>query len=95
MPAQISGRAYEVLKLNYVLNCNSEDVLMRKLFLTIAAVTLVSVVYLSSHRAEATMPAGLTAVQAAVQAENSIQPVACVMRRVCTRGVCAMRSVCG
>ena len=68
---------------------------MRNLFLTIAAVTLVSVVSLSSHRAEATMPAGLTAVQAAVQVENSIQPVACVMRRVCARGVCAMRSVCG
>ena len=68
---------------------------MRKLFLAIAAVTLVSAVSLSSHRAEATMPAGPTAIQAAVQAANSMQPVACVMRRVCSRGVCAMRRVCG
>jgi len=67
---------------------------MRKLFLTIAAATLVSVVSLSAHRAEATMPSGLTAVQAAVQAQNSIQPVVCVMRRVCAGGVCAMRRVC-
>ena len=68
---------------------------MRTLFFAIAAVTLVSVVSLSAHRAEATMPAGSTALQAAVQAENSIQPVVCVMRRVCARGVCAMRRVCG
>jgi hypothetical protein len=68
---------------------------MRKLFLAIAAVTLVSVVSLSSHRAEATMPTGSTAIQAAMRAGNSIQPVVCVMRRVCARGVCAMRRVCG
>ena len=86
---------YEALKLNIVFNGNSEDQLMRKLFFAIAAVTLVSVVSLSAHRAEATMPAGSTALRAAVQAENSIQPVVCVMRRVCARGVCAMRRVCG
>jgi hypothetical protein len=67
---------------------------MRKLFLAIATVTLVSVVSLTSHRAEAIMPAGLSGVQAAVRAGNSIQPVVCVMRRVCARGVCAMRRVC-
>jgi hypothetical protein len=68
---------------------------MGKLFLAIAALTLLAVVSPSSHRAEATMPAGPTAIQAAVQAANSIQPVACVMRRICSRGVCAMRRVCG
>ena len=68
---------------------------MRKMFLAIAVLTLASAVSLSSHRAEATMPAGPTAIQAAVQAANSIQPVACVMRRVCSRGVCAMRRICG
>ena len=68
---------------------------MRKLFLAIAAVTLVSVVSLSSHQAEATVPAGSTAIHAAVQAGNSIQPVVCAMRRVCARGVCATRRVCG
>jgi hypothetical protein len=68
---------------------------MRKLFLAIAAVTLLSAVSLSSYRAEATMPTGSTAIQAAVRAGNSIQPVVCVMRRVCARGVCAMRRVCG
>jgi len=68
---------------------------MRKLFLAIVAVTLVSAVSLGSHRAEATMPVATTAVRAAVQAGNSIQPVVCVMRRVCARGVCAMRRVCG
>jgi hypothetical protein len=66
---------------------------MRKLFFAIAAVTLVSVVSLSAHRAEATVP-GSFGVQAAAQAGNSIQPVVCVMRRVCARGVCAMRRVC-
>jgi hypothetical protein len=68
---------------------------MRKLFLAIPAVTLLSVVSLSSHRAEATTPAGSAAIQAAAQVGNSIQPVVCVMRRVCARGVCAMRRVCG
>lgn len=68
---------------------------MRKLFLAIAAVTFVSAVSLSSNQAEATVPAVPTAIQAVVQAGNSIQTVACVMRRVCARGVCAMRRVCG
>jgi len=69
---------------------------MRKVFLAIAAVTLVSAVSLSSHRAEANMPAAPTGIQTAVMAANSIQTVACVMRRVCGRGgVCAMRRVCG
>jgi hypothetical protein len=68
---------------------------MRKLMLATAAVALVSAVSLSSHRAEATVPAVPTAIQAASQAENSIQPIACIMRRVCARGVCAMRRVCG
>jgi hypothetical protein len=83
------------LKLNWAFNCNSEDELMRKLFLAIVAVALVSAASLSSHRAEATMPVATTAVEAAVHAGNSIQPVVCVMRRVCARGVCAMRRVCG
>ena len=68
---------------------------MRKVFLAVAAVTLVSAVSLSSDRAEATMPAAPTAIQAVVQGGNSIQTVACVMRRVCSRGVCATRRVCG
>ena len=66
---------------------------MRKLFLAIATVTIVSMVSLGSHRAGATVP-GSFGVQAAAQAGNSIQPVVCVMRRVCPRGVCAMRRVC-
>ena len=66
---------------------------MRKLFLAIATVTIVSMVSLGSHRAEVSVP-GSFAVQAAAQAGNSIQPVVCVMRRVCARGVCAMRKVC-
>jgi hypothetical protein len=68
---------------------------MRKLLLAIAAVTLLTAVSLSSYRAEATMPAVPTGIQAAVQAGNPVQTVACVMRRVCARGVCAMRRVCG
>jgi hypothetical protein len=66
---------------------------MGKLFLAIATVTIVSMVSLGSHRAEATVP-GSFAVQAVAQAGNSIHPVVCVMRRVCARGVCAMRRVC-
>ena len=66
---------------------------MRKLFLAIATFTIVSMVSVGSHRAEATVP-GSFAIQAAAQAGNSIQPVVCVMRRVCARGVCAMRRVC-
>jgi hypothetical protein len=66
---------------------------MGKLFLAIATVTIVSMVSLGSHRAEATVP-GSFGVQAVAQVGNSIQPVVCVMRRVCARGVCAMRRVC-
>ena len=68
---------------------------MRTLILVTAAIALVSAGSVSSsRRAEATVPAIPTAMQAA-QAGNSVQPIACVMRRVCTRGVCAMRRVCG
>ena len=66
---------------------------MGKLFLAIATVTIVSMVSLGSQRAEATVP-GSFGVQAAAQVGNSIQPVVRVMRRVCARGVCAMRRVC-
>jgi hypothetical protein len=66
---------------------------MGKLFLAIATVTIVSMASLGSQRAEATVP-GSFGVQAAAQAGNSIQPVVCVTRRVCARGVCAMRRVC-
>ena len=63
---------------------------MRKLFLAIATVTIVSMVSLGSHRAEATVP-GSFGVQAAAQAGNSIQPVyaSCVVsaHAVCARCV--------
>jgi hypothetical protein len=60
---------------------------MRKLFLAIATVTIVSMVSLGSHRAEATVP-GSSGVQAAAQAGNSIQPVVChasCLRTRCVR----------
>jgi hypothetical protein len=61
---------------------------MRKLFLAVATVTIVSMVSLGSHRAEATVP-GSFGVQAAAQARNSIQPVMCVgsAHAVCARCV--------
>ena len=67
---------------------------MRKLLFVIAAVTLVSTVCLRSDRAGAMVPAAPTGIQAAVKATNSILTIACVSRRVCSRGVCTVRRVC-
>jgi hypothetical protein len=67
---------------------------MRKLLPAIAAVTLVSAMFLGFQRAEATMPAAPTGIQAAAKAKTSTLTIGCVTRRVCSRGVCAMRRVC-
>jgi len=77
-----------------LLDRNQEDEPMRKLVLAIAAAALVSAMSLSSHQAEATVPAAPTVTQAAVKAANSTVTIGCVSRRVCSRGVCAMRRVC-
>jgi len=67
---------------------------MRKWFLAILAATILCAVSLTTHRAEANMSAA-GGVQTAAKTVTSIQTVACVMRRVCSRGVCATRRVCG
>ncbi len=67
---------------------------MRKLLPAITAVALVAAMSLSSHRAEAMVPAAPTDIHAAVKAANSTMTIGCVSRRVCSRGVCAMRRVC-
>ena len=67
---------------------------MRKLFLALTTVTLLSAMSLSLHPAKATMlvvpnPNG-------IQATSPIQTIACHMRQVCSRKTaqCSMRKVC-
>jgi len=67
---------------------------MRRLLLTMSAVTLVSAMTLGSHRAEAIVLATPTSIQAALKATNPAVTIGCVTRRVCSRGACAMRRVC-
>jgi hypothetical protein len=87
-------KAFAVLHILKWSKRNSEDSLMRKVLVLIAAVTVVSAVSLSSHRAEAIVPVAPTSIQAAAKAANSILTIACASRRVCTRGVCTVRRVC-
>jgi hypothetical protein len=62
---------------------------MRKLFLALAAVTLLSAMSLSSQPANVPKPNG-------IQATSPIQTIACHMRQVCSRKTaqCSMRKVC-
>ncbi len=59
---------------------------MRKSWIVFAALVLVSAITLASNRASATLTAqGDVAV---LKAAKSVDKIACVRRRVCSRGIC-------